>query len=112
MMGRLAGLIPMFLAAGLMVLVGFSTLPRRNHPGFLMFMVGIVLFWIVVTLTWEMGKEVDRLAPARSLYQATDTRRIWREHKQLFPNSRLRANMQLLIVLAVGCFLGGFVLIW
>jgi hypothetical protein len=96
------------IVGGLMILP-FSTLPRQAFPGAILLVVGFMLFWTFITLTWEMAKEVDRLAPSKSLIQSVDQRRTWREHQRLFPKSRLRNIARWIVTLAVSSVLCGIV---
>ena len=103
-------LIPLFLGGILIVLIALGSAPRKDLPGLILFATAIMLGWIGIALSFEMGIAVDRLAPSKSLFESIDNRRVWREHKRLFPKSRLRTTTKVSLVLAVCCALVGLIL--
>lgn len=85
--------------------------PSRDIPGLVLFTIAWALGLVGLALNSALCQEVDRLSPARTLFEAIDNRRIWREHEQLFPESRLRKTTKTILILCVCCLLGGFVLL-
>jgi hypothetical protein len=74
--------------------------------------IGVVSAWIAFHFSVKMNFEVERRTPSKStglrnLLEATQTIRIWRDHKRLFPESKLRSRAKAFYILAgVSTFLG------
>jgi len=86
-----------------------------DRLGFWVFLAGIVSAWIAIHFNSKMQMDVNRLAPPKSiglrnLFESNDNGRIWREHKRLFPKSRVRDWAKAFFIAAVTLAVLGFVL--
>lgn len=87
-----------------------------DRLGFWIFATGIVFGWIGIHFNSRMRDDVKRLAPSRAvglrnLFDTIDNGRIWREHKRVFPKSRVRNRAKAFFVAALFLVLVSFVLL-
>ena len=79
--------------------------------GFL-FWIGFASLWLGIILEGRMQAKVTRLAPSKAkspimnMLETISHRRIWREHRRLFPKSRLRVGAGFSLALAAACIFG------
>jgi hypothetical protein len=75
-----------------------------------------IFAFIGTTLNQKLVNDVKRRAPSkatglRNLYETNDNGRVWREHRQLFPKSRVRTRARAFLTLAGVTMLAGFFLL-
>ena len=86
----------------------------NQHTALVLIAIGLVLGWISIHFNQKMVEEVKRQVPSkasglRNLFETYDNNRVWREHKRLFPESRLKARSQLFLVLSATMWAAGLV---
>ena len=85
----------------------------REKTAFGIVALAFVFAWIGASLNQKLVNDVRRRAPSkatglRNLYETNDNGRVWREHRRLFPKSRVRTRARVFLTLAGVTMLAGF----